>query len=62
VRPGGIIVLTVKDRTWEDGFGARVAERQAAGAWQVVEETSSYVSMPGRPDTVPSRALALRVR
>jgi hypothetical protein len=38
-----------------------VSERAAAGAWQVIEETPSYVSMPGRPDTVPSRALALRV-
>lgn len=61
VRPGGVLVLTVKDRTWEDGFEARVSERQAAGAWQVIEETPSYVSMPGRPDTVPSRALALRI-
>lgn len=62
VRPGGVIVLTVKDSTWEDGFGTRVAERQAAGVWQVVEETPSYVSMPGRATTAPSRALALRMR
>jgi predicted TPR repeat methyltransferase len=61
VRPGGVIVLTVKDRTWEEGFAARVAEKQAAGVWEVLEETPSYVSMPGRADTVPSRALALRV-
>ena len=61
VRPGGVLVLTVKNRTWEDGFGAHVADRQAEGAWQVIEETPSYVSMPGRPDTVPSRALVLRI-
>ncbi|MDF2095401.1 class I SAM-dependent DNA methyltransferase [Aquibaculum arenosum] len=62
VRPGGVIVLTVKDRLWEDGFAARVAEQARAGVWEVLEETPSYVSMPGRADTVPSRALALRVR
>ncbi|MFN4272005.1 MAG: class I SAM-dependent DNA methyltransferase [Aliihoeflea sp.] len=62
VRPGGVIVITVKDRLWEDGFQARVAELAAGGAFDVLEETPSYVSMPGRADTVPSRALALRVR
>lgn len=62
VRPGGVIVLTVKDRLWEDGFADRVAEQARAGVWEVLEETPSYVSMPGRADTVPSRALALKVR
>jgi predicted TPR repeat methyltransferase len=62
VRPGGALVVTVKDKTWEQGFGDRVAELDAAGAVSVVEETPSYVSMPGRPDTVPSRGLVLRRR
>jgi ubiquinone/menaquinone biosynthesis C-methylase UbiE len=62
VRPGGVIVLTVKDRTWEDGFKAHVAERQAAGVWRILEQTPSYLSMPGSADTRPSRALALSVR
>lgn len=62
VRPGGIVVITVKDRLWEDGFKTRVEELQASGQWDVLEETPSYVSMPGRADTVPSRALALRIR
>lgn len=61
VRSSGVIVLTVKDRTWEAGFAARVAELGDAGRLSVLEETPSYVSMPGRPDTVPSRALALGV-
>lgn len=61
VRPGGVIVLTVKDRLWEDGFAERVSEMAKAGTWTVLEETPAYVSMPGRVDTVPSRALALRV-
>jgi predicted TPR repeat methyltransferase len=62
VRPGGVIVFTVKDQTWDEGFAARVGERQAAGVWHVAEETPSYISMPGHPDTAPSRALVLLVR
>ncbi len=60
-RPGGVLVLTIKDTLWEEGVGARVAELAAAGTWAVLEETPSYVSMPGQPDTVPSRALVLKV-
>lgn len=59
VRPGGVLVLTVKDRTWEDGFAARIAELAASGVVHLLEETPSYVSMPGRPDTVPSRGVVL---
>ena len=62
VRPGGIIVLTVKDRLWESGFAEQIAVQERHGTWRLLEETPSYVSMPGRPDTVPSRALALRVK
>ena len=32
LRPGGVLVLTVKDKTWEDGFAARVAALAADGA------------------------------
>lgn len=62
VRPNGIIVLTVKDRLWESGFAEQIAVQERQGAWQLLEETPSYVSMPGRPDTVPSRALVLRIK
>jgi ubiquinone/menaquinone biosynthesis C-methylase UbiE len=58
-RPGGVLVLTVKDRIWEDGFAARVDALAGGGAIRRLEETPSYVSMPGEPATSPSRAVAL---
>ncbi|WP_181763461.1 class I SAM-dependent methyltransferase [Mesorhizobium sp. B2-4-15] len=60
-RPGGVIVLTVKNTLWDQGFAARIAELEAQGLVIRVEETRPYVSMPGEADTVPSRGLALRV-
>ena len=61
VRPGGVLVLTVKDKLWEAGFAARVEELAGAGRLRVLEMTPSYVSMPGEPDTVPSRGVVLGV-
>jgi predicted TPR repeat methyltransferase len=58
--PGGVIVLTVKNTLWEDGFARRIAELEAAGAVSRAEETEPYVSMPGEAGTVPSRGLVLR--
>lgn len=60
-RPGGVIVLTVKNTLWEDGFAARIAELERAGGIMRVEETEPYVSMPGEAGTVPSRGLVLRI-
>jgi predicted TPR repeat methyltransferase len=60
-RPGGVIVLTVKNTLWDQGFAARIAELEGQGLVSRVEETRPYVSMPGEADTVPSRGLALRV-
>lgn len=60
-RPGGVIVLTVKDTLWHDGFAAHVAALEAAGTVARLEETVPYVSMPGEAGTVPSRGLVLRV-
>ena len=60
-RPGGVIVLTVKNTLWDRGFAARIAELEAQGLVTRVEETRPYVSMPGEADTVPSRGLVLRV-
>ena len=54
-----MLVLTVKDTTWTDGFAARLAALAAAGAIRPLEQTEPYVSMPGQPATVPSRAIAL---
>jgi predicted TPR repeat methyltransferase len=58
-RRGGIIVLTVKNTLWDDGFAARIAELEAQGAVTRAEETEPYVSMPGEVGTVPSRAVVL---
>ena len=59
-RPGGTIVLTVKNTLWESGFAGRIAELQAASLVSLEEETQPYVSMPGEQGTVPSRGLVLR--
>jgi predicted TPR repeat methyltransferase len=59
-RPGGVLVLTVKNTLWEEGFAARIAELQATGIISRAEETNPYVSMPGEAGTVPSRGLVLR--
>lgn len=59
VRPGGALVLTVKDQIWTGGFADRLAAMAAAGLVELVEETPPYVSMPGVPDTAPGRAIAL---
>jgi predicted TPR repeat methyltransferase len=61
-RPGGVLVLTVKDRTWADGFAARLDALEAAGAIRRLDETPTYVSMPGQPATAPSRGVALARR
>jgi ubiquinone/menaquinone biosynthesis C-methylase UbiE len=59
-RPGGAIVLTVKNSLWDSGFSARISELEADGLILLEEETPPYVSMPGEPGTVPSRGLVLR--
>lgn len=58
-RPGGVIVLTVKNTLWDGGFAVRIAELEAAGIVSRLEETQPYVSMPGERGTVPSRGLVL---
>ena len=61
-KPGGVIVLTVKNTLWHAGFAERIVELEAQGAVIRAEETAPYVSMPGEADTIPSRGLVLRVR
>ena len=56
IRPGGVLVLTVKDKTWDGGFAARVAALEAEGRVARLDATPSYSSMPGRPGNDPSRA------
>jgi ubiquinone/menaquinone biosynthesis C-methylase UbiE len=61
VRPGGHIVLTVKDKLYSDGFQAHVKALCDAGRCTVVEETPSYISVPGEASHSTSRALVLQV-
>lgn len=61
-RPGGLLVLTIKDSLYKGDVGARMKALAAEGVWDIVEETPPYVSMPNRPDTVPSRAVVLRLK
>ncbi|MBL4916479.1 class I SAM-dependent DNA methyltransferase [Szabonella alba] len=58
--PGGVIVLTVKDTVWQDGFQAAIAGFVAKGRLTLAEETAPYISMPGEAATSPSRAVVLR--
>lgn len=60
-RPGGVIVLTVKDKLWHEGFGARVSALEAAVQITRAEETEPYLSMPGEAGTSPSRGVVLKV-
>ncbi|HRO10850.1 class I SAM-dependent methyltransferase [Amaricoccus sp.] len=60
VRPGGILVLTVKDKTWQSGFSARIEALAGEGRVAPLDATPPYSSMPGRPGNDPSRSLVLR--
>jgi SAM-dependent methyltransferase len=60
-RKGGIIVLTVKNTLWENGFSAKINELVSKGKLQITEETPPYVSMPGESGTIPSRGIVLKV-
>jgi predicted TPR repeat methyltransferase len=60
-RPGGVIVLTVKDALWKTGFADHVAGLERAGQIACIEQTPSYQSMPRETGTSPSRGLVLRV-
>lgn len=60
-RPGGVIVLTVKNTLWDGGFAARLQAFAARGLVTIAEETEPYVSMPGETGTTPSRGLVLKI-
>ncbi len=60
-RPGGVIVLTVKMAVWDAGFANRLTELEAAQSIALIDATDPYVSMPGEPNTSPSRAIVIRV-
>lgn len=58
-RPGGVIVLTIKNTLWENGFRQSIATFVAQGSLAIAEQTEPYVSMPGETGTTPSRAVVL---
>ncbi len=60
-KPGGAIILTVKDILWNSGFRDHVAGYEARGVLKLVDDTGPYVSMPGEAGTSPSRCIVLRV-
>ena len=55
-RPGGVLVLTVKETLWTDGFAAAI---DATPEVRIAEETEPYISMPGESGATPSRAVVL---
>jgi predicted TPR repeat methyltransferase len=56
-RPGGVLVLTVKETLWTGIFAAAVATTQQT---EILETTEPYISMPGETGATPSRAVVLR--
>ena len=60
-RPGGAIVLTVKETVWDAGVGAAIADMVRSGQAFTADETAPYGSMPNETGTVPARCLALKV-
>lgn len=61
LRPGAVLVMTVKLPVWEEQIAPALDRAAAAGAAAVLERTAPYVSMPGEAGTVASLALAVRV-
>ena len=60
-KPGGVIVLTVKDKLWHDAFSAKVGSFASAGKITVAELLDPYLSMPNEPLATPTFAVVLRV-
>jgi predicted TPR repeat methyltransferase len=61
VRPGGHLVITVKDKLYDAGFADHLNKLVAAGRCAIVEETPSYLSTPNQEGQSTSRALVLKV-
>lgn len=57
VRPGGLIVLTVKVAAWESSLKEDLARSEGNGVVRMLEVSPSYVSMPARAVTPPSLAV-----
>jgi SAM-dependent methyltransferase len=53
VRPGGLIVLTVKVTVWESGFADYLTRCEADHVLRMLEVTPPYASMPSGAETSP---------
>jgi SAM-dependent methyltransferase len=60
VRPGGLIVLSVKVTVWQDGFESYLQQAEDDGASKLLEVTPSYASMPTGSETSPCVGVAIR--
>lgn len=60
LRPGGVLVLTVKEATWEGGVAGSIETLATAGRVEVLDGSEPYSSMPGVVDNAPSRVVVLR--
>src|SRR5690606_38939398 len=54
---GGVMVLTIKETLWSQGFETALR----GSAVELLEVTEPYVSMPGDAATTPSLAVVCRV-
>lgn len=61
VRPGGLVVLSVKLTVWDAGFGDEIERRAAEGTIELVEVTAAYASMPTGEETSPCVGVVMRV-
>ncbi|MGL4310514.1 MAG: class I SAM-dependent DNA methyltransferase [Paracoccaceae bacterium] len=60
-KPGGPIVMTVKQSLWESGFQAALVKLAQNGSIAIAEKTAPYLSMPGDPATTPSLCVVVKV-
>lgn len=59
IRPGGLIVLSVKMTVWESGFADYLTTADADGVVKTLEVTPSYASMPSGQVTSPCVGIAM---
>ncbi len=59
VRPGGVLVLTIKESLWEKAFAASISKSVTDGTVRLLESTAPYLSMPGDALATPSSAVVL---
>ena len=56
---GGHVVITVKSGVWQDDVQPYLHALARDGKVRIIDQTDSYVSMPGDPNTIPSLAIVI---